>query len=37
MFVSIGFAALAAGGIILLASRSSAEASTERLAEARAA
>jgi len=32
MFVSIGLAALAAGGIVLLAKRSSTEASSERLA-----
>lgn len=37
MFVSIGCAALAAGGIVLLARRSNAQASIERLAEAGAA
>src|SRR3954447_13876458 len=37
MFISIGLAALAAGGIILLANRSSAKASTEQLATVRAA
>ena len=37
MFVSIGLAALAAGGIMLLATRSSERASTEGLAEPRAA
>jgi len=37
MFVSIGLAALAAGGIILFANRSSMEASTERLAAPKAA
>jgi MFS family permease len=37
MFVSIGLAALAAGGIILFANRSSMEANTERLAAPKAA
>jgi AAHS family 4-hydroxybenzoate transporter-like MFS transporter len=37
MFVSIGLAALAAGGIILLANRARVTASTEQLAPARAA
>jgi MFS family permease len=37
MFVSIGLAALAAGGIILLANRSRVTANTEQLAAARAA
>ena len=37
MFVSIGLAALAAGGIILFANRSSVEANTERLAAPKAA
>jgi AAHS family 4-hydroxybenzoate transporter-like MFS transporter len=37
MFVSIGLAALAAGGIILLANRSSVKASAEPLAAVRAA
>jgi hypothetical protein len=37
MFVSIGLAALAAGGIILLAKRASVKASTEQLATVRAA
>jgi AAHS family 4-hydroxybenzoate transporter-like MFS transporter len=37
MFVSIGLAALAAGGIILLANRQSVKASSEQLATVRAA
>jgi AAHS family 4-hydroxybenzoate transporter-like MFS transporter len=37
MFLAIGLAALAAGGIILLANRSGAEASAEHLAEPKAA
>ena len=37
MFVSIGLAALAAGGIVLLANRSGVKASTERLATSTAA
>ena len=37
MFVTIGLAALAAGGIVLFASRASAEAKAERLATSTAA